>query len=52
MFVAVVIGGGQFVMDLQRGGKRRHREQHAGEEQRDDRAGFSLGEMTKHDRPG
>ena len=52
MFVAVVIGGGQFVMDLQRGGKRRHREQHAGEEQRDDRAGFSLGEMTKHDRSG
>ena len=51
MLMAVVVRCRQLVMNLQRRGKRRHREQHAGEEKRDDRAGFFLGEMTKHDRP-
>ena len=52
MLMPVVVRRRQLVMNLQRRGKRRHREQHAGEEKRDDRAGFFLGEMTKHDRPG
>ncbi len=52
MFMPVMVRGRQLVMNLQRRGKRRHREQHAGEEQRDDQAGFFLGEMTKHDCTG
>lgn len=42
MFVAVVVGSRQLVMDFQRCGKRRHREQHAGEEQGDNPTGFDL----------
>ena len=42
MFVAVVVGTRQLVMDFQRCGKRRHREQHAGEEQGDNPTGFDL----------
>ena len=52
MLMPVVVRRRQLVMDLQRRGKRRHREQHTREEKRDNRAGFFLGEMTKHDRPG
>ena len=52
MLMPVMVGRRQLVMNLQRRGKRRHREQHTREEKRDNRAGFFLGEMTKHDRPG
>ena len=52
MLMPVVVRRRQLVMNLQRRGKRRHREQHTREEKRDNRDGFFLGEMTKHDRPG
>jgi len=52
MFVPVVIGSRQLVVDLQRGSEGRHREQHTDKEERDDRAGFLWGTMTKHERSG
>jgi len=52
MLMPVMVGRRQLVMNLQRRGKRRHREQHAREQQRDDRAGLFVGETTKHDHPG
>lgn len=42
MFVAIVVGGRQLVMDLQRCRKRRHREQHAREEQGNKPTGCDL----------
>ena len=51
MLMPIVVRRRQLVVDLQRRGKRRHREQHAGEQERDDRARFSTGMMTKHAYP-
>jgi len=52
MFVPIMVGGRQLVVDLQRRSKRRHREQEARDEKRDNGAGFVAGTMTKHHRPG
>lgn len=51
MFVPIMVGSRQLVVDLQRGGKGRHREQHTDKQQRNDRAGFLMCTMTKHERP-
>lgn len=51
MFMPVVVGRRQLVMNLQRSGERRHREQHARENKRNDRAGFEVGAATKHGHP-
>lgn len=48
MFVAVVIGRRQCVMDLQRRRKRRHREQQAGKHQRYHAAEPDIGLTTTH----
>lgn len=48
VFMPVVVRCRQLVMNLQSCSEWRHREQHAGEHERDDRTGFFLGEMTKH----
>ncbi|KXK03091.1 MAG: hypothetical protein NBKEAIPA_02095 [Nitrospirae bacterium] len=49
MFVAVVVGRRQFVVNLQRDGKRRHREQERDEQQRNERPGFELPQARHHD---
>lgn len=51
MFVAVVIGRRQLVVNLQRRRERRHREQQASEEQRKNCAGMSMLLTTKHLHP-
>ncbi len=51
MFMSVMIGRRQLVVNLQRGSEGRHGEQEARDEQRDHRAGFVAGTMTKHDHP-
>ncbi len=51
MFVPIMVGSRQLVVNLQRGGKGRHREQHKDKQQRNDRAGFWMCKMTKHERP-
>lgn len=48
VLMSVMIRCRQLMMNLQRRGEGRHREQQAGEQERDDRTGFFLGEMTKH----
>jgi hypothetical protein len=48
MFVAVVVGGSQLVVDLQRRSERRHREQEARDEERDKSAGFARQVTTDH----
>ncbi|MCE3225122.1 MAG: hypothetical protein K0S58_3302 [Nitrospira sp.] len=48
MFVAVVVGSRQLVMNFQRSRKRRHREQHAGEEQGNRPSGFDLCVTMNH----
>lgn len=48
MFVAVVVGSRQCVMDLQCRGERRHREQHAGEEQGNNPKGIDMRWTMEH----
>lgn len=48
MVVAVVVGSRQFVMDLQCRGERRHREQHAGEEQGNNPTGIDMQWTMEH----
>jgi len=48
MFVAVMVGGSQLVVNLQRRGERRHREQEAGDEERDQGAGMVMPATTDH----
>jgi len=48
MLVAVMIGGGQFVMDLQRGGERRHRQQESHQKQGDGRTESHGGVTGQH----
>lgn len=51
MFVPIVVGSRQLMVNLQRCGKRGHREQEARDEQRDNRSGFLMHGVTKHDHP-
>ena len=51
MFVAVMISGGQFVMDLQRDRKGRHRKQECHQQQGDDRTGSDSGGTKRHAHP-
>jgi hypothetical protein len=48
MFVTIVVGGGQFVVNLQRRGKGRHREQEARDEIRDKGAAIAILVTTDH----
>lgn len=52
VLMPVVVRCRQLVMNLQRCGKRRDREQDAGEEKRDDGAGSVADTMAIHDHPG
>ncbi len=48
MFMAVMVRGRQLVMNFQRRGEGRHREQQAGKQERDNGRGFFLGGVKQH----